>query len=195
MGDRTKRTYHMPTFYDSRNTLNKVLCIAYKVLRDKSHPLMKEDGFISIDEFCLFLRENYKSIIPKYLNRNHIIELYFKDKTKSIMIRGENKIRLREKAYICPPDILYFGTLKSISKIYLKNGIKSFTKGYIKLHRTSEEACGYAIKFLKDKRRDTTCSIKVDAKRAYKDGVRFTAYDDSGVLIVKELDKLFILDI
>jgi RNA:NAD 2'-phosphotransferase (TPT1/KptA family) len=128
----------------------------------------------------------------QYLNRNHIVELYFKDRDRHIFITGENIIRYKEVKYVQPPDTLYFGTLLKLAERMTQNGIRSSTKGYVKLYGTKVLAEEFASKFKTDES-DHIVVLSVDAKKAFSEGLKFSTYKEDEYVVVR-VDKKYILE-
>lgn len=177
----------LPTFYDSRGTLGKVLDSVYTIIEEKQLEA-DELGFIRIDDLCAEVCKKHPGL--SCLNRNHIVELYFKDPSKKILISGIDRIKLRDTRYVEPPELLYFGTLEFLKSPIALNGIKSLTKGYVRLHETPDEACQYAEKFRK-RPGDKTACLEIEALRAYENGTKFSTYNNREY-IVKRIHREYI---
>jgi RNA:NAD 2'-phosphotransferase (TPT1/KptA family) len=175
------------SLYMHPDDLNKAMLTAVSLLTNDSLP-QTDTGFCSIDDLC----EKIRAICPQldYINRNHIVELYFKDTGRKIFISGLNEIKYRETRYVQPPDVLYFGTLTRLVPSMKANGIKSSTKGYLKLYSTSQLAIDFATKFI-SKPEDKVTTLTIDAAAACHDGMRFTTYKPDEYIVVR-IDKKYI---
>ena len=127
-----------------------------------------------------------------YINRNHIVELYFKDRDHKILINGEDQIKFKIVTYVQPPDTLYFGTLEGLASRMLAGGIKSHTKKYIKLYETKEQAEEFAKKFA-SREEDKVVTLTVNAKKAFADGMKFSTYKPGEYIIVR-VDRNYIIE-
>jgi RNA:NAD 2'-phosphotransferase (TPT1/KptA family) len=125
-----------------------------------------------------------------YMNRNHIVELFFKDRDRKILISGTDDIKYKEVRYVQPPTTLYFGTLAHLTDRMTHNGIKSTTKGYLKLYDTKELAQEFAKRFVQ-RDDDKIVVIEVNALAAFTDGMRFSTYKDHEYIVVR-IDKKYI---
>src|SRR5690606_13968134 len=103
--------YRLPTFYPTATEAEKDLTMGLDIL--KGDLLKKdEDGFCSLDDLCNLMKEKDPSF--GYMNRNHIIELFFRDIDRKILISGENQIKYKNVKYVKPPSILYFGSVTNL---------------------------------------------------------------------------------
>lgn len=176
----------IPTLYPTHKEVFRVMDVAIEIL--KGDTLKKDsEGFISIDELCLLLKSKDSSL--GYLNRNHIVEFFFKDTERKVLISGIDRIKYKEVKYVQPPEILYFGTVTNFISKMRESGIRSNTKGYVKLYDTPEKACAFAQKFARVGER--TASIAIDASRAFSDGLKFSTFQD-GEFIVVQVNKKYI---
>jgi len=179
------------SFYKTSRDLNKAICLVVpelkKALEGGSGYLnLDPEGYCSIKEVVSFLKKE----IP-YVNSTHVLELFFKDKQKKIVIKGEDLIKYRLVHFIRPPNILFFGTLSHLECRILDSGILSKTKGYIKLYDTKEKAKSFASKFLTPGQDEEVVIINVDSKAASLGGVKFSTFID-GEYIVAQIDKIYI---
>jgi len=170
----------------SQYDLNKALELSTNIL--KRDILQKDaDGFCLINELCEKIKEIDSSL--SYINNFHIVELYFKEKRRKILISGTDKIKYKDVRYVQPPEILYFGTTDTLANKMRQYGIRSITKGYIKIYDTPEKAALFAKKFAGDKNKIIIFIIK--ALEAFSDGFKFSTFQD-GEYIVVRLDKQYI---
>jgi RNA:NAD 2'-phosphotransferase (TPT1/KptA family) len=172
-----------PNFYEFKRVLE--LCVKVLQMEDIKKD---EEGFYDLNYLCEKLKKEDKNLT--YLTTSHIIELFIRDPKKRILITNDNKIKYKNIKYVQPPEILYFGTTNTLLEKMKKNGIKSVTKGYIKLFLDPKEALEFAKKFVKEQEQVTYLSIK--AKEAFENGIRFSSFKD-GIYIVTKIDKNYIL--
>lgn len=172
-----------PNFYEFKKALET--CI--EVLKD-SELEKDEDGFCNIDFFCQKLKEKDKSL--SYITSSHIVELFIRDPKKRILMSKDSKVKYKNIKYVKPPELLFFGTTSNLLNKIKENGIKSTTKGYIKLFHSPAEALKYAEKFVtKD---NQTVYLTIKAVKAFEEGTRFSTFKE-GIYITKIIDKKYIL--
>ena len=185
--------HRMLSLYRKASELKKALMVTIGILYKNEHNLNHdEEGFYSIDEVCHKLKEVEPEL--DYINRNHIIELYFKDPYRKLIISDLDKIKYRQVKYVCPPSILYFGTTESLSVRIKEQGLRSKTKGYIKLYGNAEKAMEVASKYPKYTVGEKVIILAVDSKKAYQSGLRFSVYIPDEY-IVPEVKAQYLLDI
>lgn len=180
------------TLYKNQKDLKNAITSVIEFLNPNNpeNLTMDKDGFFSVLEVCEVLKEKHPEL--SYINRNHIIELFFKDRDRKILINEENQIKYKEIRYVQPPDVLYFGTLKNLSERMVSSGLKSKTKGYIKLYDTPEKAKNFASKFaVRDD--DEVVVMEIDAAGAFSEGMKFSTYNEGEYIIVR-VDRKFILN-
>jgi len=177
----------LPTLYPTYKESSRAISIGIDLLLNGDIET-DEKGFCLIEDLCDKIKEKDSSF--GYLNRNHIIEFYFRDSKRKILISGRDKIKYKNIRYVQPPQILYFGTISSFSYKMKKYGIRSNTKGYIKLYETSEKACEFAQKFAK--KGEKTIALPIDAEKAFSEGLKFSTFIE-GEYIVVQINKRYIL--
>jgi RNA:NAD 2'-phosphotransferase (TPT1/KptA family) len=189
------------TFYKNQNDLKRALLTVIDVLREaaeKEVELIKvgeyqltldSEGFAKVDDIVALLKWRYSEL--SYINRNHIIELYFKDRDQKILINGDNLIKYKIVKYVQPPQTLYFGTLKNLAERMKESGLISHTKKYIKLYETAEMAIDFAKKFA-TRQDDEIVVLEVNAGKAFSDGMKFSTYKEGEFIIVK-VDRKYIV--
>ena len=172
--------YRLPTLYPTQKDASRALDVAINLL--KGDGVGKDnEGFCLIKDLCQEIIKQDESF--GYMNRNHVIELFFRDPDRKILISGEDRIKYKEVIYVQPPDTLYFGTIENfVSKMKI-HGIRSNTKGYIKLYRDPQEACRFAEKFTRDGER--TVALEIDSKKAFSDGLKFSTFKDGEYIVVQ----------
>jgi len=176
-----------PTLYASREDLKDAIVSAIDALNGSDLP--KDDqGYSSIETLC----ERLKKVHPhlSYITRNHIVELFFKDWTRKIMITGTDSIKYKEVRYVQPPETLYFGTLESLAAKMRRFGIRSSTKGYIKLYSTPELAAEFAKKFATSPG-DKITILSIAAFEAFTSGLKFSTFKPEEFIVVR-IDSKFI---
>jgi RNA:NAD 2'-phosphotransferase (TPT1/KptA family) len=180
------------TLYNTESDLKSALITTVHLLRDNLAGLPRnKDGYYDINDICVTLKKRMPFL--GYINRNHIIELFFKDKFRNIIFKDDIYLKYKIKVYMEPPEVLYFGTLTNLALKMKDKGIFSSTKRYIKLYTTIDGAKGFANKFLSNKD-DTVSVIIIEAKKAYDKGLRFSTYCE-GEFIVSEIRKEYIKEI
>jgi len=173
-------THRAPTLYPSSKESLRALNLGIEIL--KNDDIKKDiEGFCLIDDLCLAIKE--KDSTFRYINRNHIIEFFFKDSDRKILISGSDLIKYKKVIYVQPPDILYFGTIEDFIPKMKLNGIRSNTKGYLKLYATPEKACEFAEKFARVG--EKTISLKINAKQAFSDGLKFSTFLKDEFIVVQ----------
>lgn len=177
----------LPTLFPTHKEANRALTVALDIL--KGNEIIKdEQGFCLISDLCQAIINKDGSFA--YINRNHIIEFFFKDADHKVLISGEDKIKYKEIRYVKPPKYLYFGTVEKFAPKMKLNGIRSNTKGYIKLYATEKEACEFASKFAWEN--EVTVALKVDAEKAFSEGLKFSTFKDDEFIVV-QVNKAYIL--
>jgi hypothetical protein len=187
--------YHtkMVSLYRKPSDLKKALILVTKILNEEIGSTFKKnkDDFFSINEVCWMMREKEPDL--NYINRNHIVELFFKDQYRKIIISGLDNIKYRKVKYVSPPTILYFGTIESLVDKMMKQGLNSSSKGYIKLYGTIDKAVKTAEKF-SSKNGEAVKIISVKAKEAFNTGLKFSTYNPDEY-IVPEIEARYIKEI
>ncbi|MBD3261273.1 MAG: hypothetical protein GF334_06245 [Candidatus Altiarchaeales archaeon] len=199
--NRPRNNFRRPptTLYKSQDDMMKALFATIDLLQGKIPEAMEgkeealkigsyvkdEEGFYSIDA----ITEAVQSLLP-YINRNHIVELYFKDRDRKILINGSDRIKYKEVRYVKPPDTLYFGTIENLVDRMREGGLRSTTKGYVKLYDTPEGAFTFGGKFA-TREGDKVVALAVDAGAAFTDGLKFSTYI-KGEYIAVRVDKKYL---
>ena len=180
------------SLFQNSNDLKSALIITVHLLRDNLASLPRDEGgYYHINDICEILKKRMPFL--QYINKNHIVELFFKDKFRNIIFKNDTYLKYKLKVYKDPPEELFFGTLTNLALKMKDKGIFSSTKRYIKLYTTVEGAKNFATKFMTNKS-DTLSVLTVDAKKAYDSGVRFSTYSE-GEFIVAEVKKEFIKEL
>jgi RNA:NAD 2'-phosphotransferase (TPT1/KptA family) len=148
------------------------------------------EGFCRIPDLVEYLKEHPEL---DYINSTHVTELYLKDFERKILINGDDRIKYKIVKYVKPPENLFFGTLESLKGRMIDSGIRSNTKGYIKLYATKEQARFFASKFVKSPN-DPVVLLGVTSGEAFTDGLKFSTYIE-GEYIVVQIDKKYIKQI
>jgi hypothetical protein len=181
------------SFYKSHTDMMQALFLVVDTLRDFQDPESQvsqviprhKDGLCSIDDLCGYVIESNPRL--SYMKRDHIIELYFKDRERRILIVDEIYVQFRSISYVQPPETLYFGTVKNLVPRMESSGLKSRTKGFIKLYDTPEKACEFAKQFA-TRDGDVIVSVKINAGAAFGEGTKFSTHNDGEYIVVK-VDK------
>lgn len=176
-----------PSLFPNYEEFKKALDVCISILQENVLQADNE-GFSFIEDLCKEAEKRNDSLF--YLTSNHIIELYIRDPKKRILVSNSNKVKYKNVKYVQPPDILYFGTLSHLVEKMKKNGLRSSTKGYIKLFSNPQEALEFAEKFRKGEEKTVYLTIK--AKEAFEKGIRFSTFKE-GIYIVSKLDKNYII--
>jgi RNA:NAD 2'-phosphotransferase (TPT1/KptA family) len=182
-----------PTLYRNQADLKRATIFVTEelLLAQDGKPSMlviDVEGFCTINNVVDFLREKEDM---DYINSTHVIELFFKDPERKILINGSDRIKYKSVKYVKPPQILYFGTIENLKSKMVSSGIRSRTKGYVKLYATEDEAIGFASKFATNSS-DRIVTIAVDSDKAFSDGLKFSTYVE-GEIIVVQVDKKYLI--
>jgi len=190
--EQTNDKFLLPrTLFRVQYQLEDTLNMAIKIMTTPDNGLeVDKDGYYNLDSLCAKIKEALPSL--GYLNKNHIVELFFKDKSRRILINDVDGIKYKEIRYVQPPDTLYFGTFDYLAGRMKSNGIRSSTKGYVKLYETPKEAMEFTARFKSDNQ--TIVSLKIDAKGAFTSGTKFSTYKVGEYIAVK-IDEKFIQEV
>ena len=192
-----KNRHHRPTsiplitLYKSQDDMKRALIETIDMLTGQSkisQPPKKKDEFFSIVEITEALIKNFPEL--SYINTNHIVELFFKDRDRKILINGEDNIKYKEVRYVQPPNKLYFGTVKALVERMQSYGLKSMTKGYIKLYKSREQAIEFGKKFA-NWEGDEVVALAIDSEKAFSEGMKFSTYQEGEFIIVR-VDRKYI---
>ena len=180
------------TLFSNQSDLDTALISSVHLLRNNIASLDKdEDGYFNVKDLCDALKRRMPFL--SYITKNHIIELFFKDKHRKIIFKDQNFLKYKLKVYLCPPDELYFGTLTNLANKMKDRGIFSNTKKYVKLYCSKDNATSFAKKFAIHKD-DKISLLVIDAKKAYGDGLKFSTYEE-GEYIITNLKKEYIKEV
>lgn len=169
------------TLYANQRDTKKALAIAIDILNEPDLP-QDDKGFISIDALCEKIKNLNKGL--DYINRNHIVELFFKDRNRRILIGGYDLIKYKQIKYVKPPDVLYFAALKWLSEKMIRNGIRSEARHYVKLYETKELATEKGQRLIKNEN-DELVIIKINAGKAFEEGLKFSTYEKGEYIVIK----------
>lgn len=176
----------LATLFHTPTDLSAALISTVHILKNKSpHVQFDPNGYCKIEDLCTALKKRMPFL--SYLDRNHIIELFFKDSQHKIIFNGQDLIKYKVKKVVEPPDVLYFGTIYNLARKMKDHGIFSGTKKYIKLYGSPEKAIQYASKFATQSK-DVVIALGIDSKSAYQKGTRFSTYK-AGEYIVSKIEK------
>lgn len=179
----------LATLFNSPTDLSAALIQSVHLLKNKAPGIICDaKGYCKVTDLCAVLKTRMPFL--SYIGRNHIVELFFKDKQRKIIFNGPDLVKYKIKRMIEPPDVLYFGTLQNLARKMAERGIYSGTKRYIKLYADKSKAVKFASKFA-TQAKDKTVALPIDAKKAYENGVRFSSYEE-GEFVVSQIDKEFI---
>lgn len=180
----------LATLFHTPTDLSAALISAVHILKNRAPNVsFDSNGYCKINEVCEALKKRMPFL--SYIDRNHIVELFFKDNQHKVIFNGQDLIKYKIKKVIEPPDILYFGTLWNLARKMRNRGIFSSTKKYIKLYESPERAQLFASKFATQSK-DRIIALGIDAKSAYKCGTKFSTYED-GEFIVSKIEKEHII--
>lgn len=183
-----------PTLFRNERDLEYTLKIVSKELKkaqDGETSILSpdENNFSLIEDVVRYVHEEVDNL--QYINNAHIIELFFKDPNRRILIKGGDMIKYKKVVYVQPPKYLYAGTVEGLKEKMMLTGIRSKTKGYIKLYKSEQDALSFASKFAKHPS-DILTTILIDAESAFNDGYKFSTYRD-GEYIVVQVDPKYII--
>jgi hypothetical protein len=185
------------TFYKSSDDLTLALNLTTEILKEiATNPdsQLKEilhifnDKMCRIEHLATYIKNNNQKL--NYLTRDHIIELFFKDRERRLMIVDHIFIYYRKICYVQPPDTLYFGTVQALINKIKDFGIKSHTKGFIRLYDTIPAAKNFAKQFA-NRQGDVIVVFEVDAMQAFTDGNKFSTHEP-GEFIVAKIEKEYV---
>lgn len=176
------------TLYATQRDSKKALAMAIDVLNGTDLP-KDEKGFASIDQLCEKIRSSDPGLF--YINRNHIVELFFKDRNRRILITDKDRIKYKQIKYVKPPNFLYFAALKWLSDKMIRNGIRSDARRYIKLYDSVELAIEKGRRLIRDEN-DKLVILKIDTKSAFEEGLRFSTYE-KGEYVAVRIDPKYII--
>ena len=180
----------LPTLYKTQNDLEQALYVVIDLFKEKKDTLATDEGgYVSVEWLCVYLKSKCPNL--SYINSSHIVELFFKDPERCILVNGVDKIKYRYIRYVQPPEVLYFGTTKALAAKMRVNGIQSGTKGYVKLHDSPARAVSYASKFMSNPAVEAAV-FKVDTARAFSDGWKFSIFNEGEYNIVR-IDKKYLI--
>ena len=95
-----------PTFYKTQSDLDTALIATVGVFVLSPNVFsVGEDGYVSIESICLFLKQKQPHL--NYINRNHIIEFFFKDKGGKISFKNEDYLKYENGMHTKLSDILH----------------------------------------------------------------------------------------
>jgi RNA:NAD 2'-phosphotransferase (TPT1/KptA family) len=169
------------TLYANQRDAKKALAIAIDILNESDLP-QDDKEFVSIDALCEKIKNLNKGL--DYINRNHIVELFFKDRNRRILIGGYDLIKYKQIKYVKPPDTLYFAALKWLSDKMTRNGIRSEARHYVKLYETVELATEKGQRLIKSDN-DQLVLIKINAGKAFEEGLKFSTYETGEYIVIK----------
>jgi len=187
------------SFFKSHGDMMQALFLAVDTLRDfqdSDSQVSKiiprgRNNLCKISDLCNYIAELNPQL--SYIDRDHIIELYFKDRERRILIVEKEYAQFRCISYVNPPDTLYFGTVKNLVERMQNAGLKSRTKGFIKLYDTPEKAKEFAKQFA-TRDGDIIVAVKINAKVAFSEGTKFSTHNE-GEFIVVRVDKRYIQEV
>jgi len=180
------------TLYWSIHHMKAALKSTIEVLTVDKSLEITDKGFYTVPDLIAYLKSKHKELY--YIENQHIVELFFKDYTKKILLDDSGTlIKYREVHYVKPPEILYFGTMEHLINLMSHNGIKSNTKKYIKLFTSANEAIEHASRF-KVKDRDSLIALKINTELAFSDGFRFSSFKENEFIVSNIPSKYIITE-
>ena len=134
---------------------------------------MDEDGWVPIEQLleALNRKENWINIVEndlKVMIDSAKKKRYEMDNGRIRAFYGHSipmKVLKEEKM---PPDILYHGTARRFYESIRKNGLLPQSRQYVHLSQDIETA-----KKIGKRHDNMPCLLVIDAKRAWKDGIKF----------------------
>ena len=158
--------------------LSYTICYALRHEPWRFNLELDENGFCEVNDLLNSLKLYYDDIT--ILDSKYVVENDPKGRFEII----ENKIRAvyghsfeRKIIYneIIPPDILYHGTtLEVYNEFISKEGLKHQKRQYVHLSSTVETA----IMVARRRKNKTHIVLEINAREAYKDGVKFYKASD-----------------
>lgn len=177
------------SFYKSRNDMLQALFITVntlKQIKDKgvvpNGIQVERDNLVKIENLVEYIKNTEPRL--SYINRDHIVELFFKDRDRRLLIVDKDYVQYRFVTYVQPPETLYFGTVKNLAERMSLSGLKSKTKGFIKLYSTIEGAKDFAKQFA-TREGDILVALQVDAAGAFTEGTKFSTHKDGEYIVVR----------
>lgn len=155
---------------------------------------LDNEGFVPVEQLINAVNESGKYDRPVVLSDlEHIIEVSDKkrheihgDKIRALY--GHSVPMHISKEPVIPPDILYHGTTHKALDAIMNTGLKPMGRQYVHLSVDTETAVQVG------KRRDNDPVIlKIDALKAYNDGVRFYKGNDK-VILADHVPQQYIMD-
>ncbi|MFF2879022.1 RNA 2'-phosphotransferase [Gottfriedia sp. NPDC057991] len=151
---------------------------------------LKEDGTCTIRELVDAINsqinwggvtvENITQVVKNCSKQRYTIN---DGRIKANYGHSKTKITYQPKK---PPEILYHGTNKKVEELILNEGIKPMGRNYVHLSEGVEFAT------LAGKRRGELVILKIDAKNAYENGVKFF-YADNEVWLSDYISPKYII--
>jgi RNA:NAD 2'-phosphotransferase (TPT1/KptA family) len=170
----------LPTLFPTQKEAARALDVGLSVLQG-GNIKKDEDGFCLIEDLCQAIKDVDNTF--GYMNRNHVIEFFFRDVDRKFLISGVDHVKYKDVRYVQPPDTLFFGTVENFVPKMKVNGIRSNTKGYVKLYSTPQQAQDFAKKFAREG--EKLVAIKIDSKKAFSDGLKFSTFQDDEYIAVQ----------
>lgn len=173
------------SFYKSRQDMLQALFIAVdalKTIKDTPALPLQEGNLVKISDLINYIVTSDTRL--SYIDRDHIIELFFKDRERRLLIVDKDYIQYRFVTYVQPPETLYFGTVKNLAERMMNSGLKSKTKGFIKLYSSIEAAKQFARQFA-TRDGDVLVALTVDASTAFAEGTKFSTHKEGEYIAVR----------
>jgi hypothetical protein len=183
----TPPSHRLPTLFPSQREAYRALDVCIGILQGDE---IKKDpqGFCLISDLCEEIKR--KDDRFGYLNQNHIIEFFFKDNDRKILISGIDKIKYKDIKFVKPPEYLYFGTVENLLYKMRLQGIRSITKGYVKLFETPERACEFSEKFAREG--EKTAALKINTGKAFSEGLKFSTFNEGEYIVAQVISRYII---
>lgn len=151
-----------------------------------------EEGWVLISQLLSALHKDKKW---SNVTENDLVLMIEKSKKKRhIILNGKIKacyghsISIKNNMIKEPPEILYHGTARRFLKSIMKKGLLPKGRQYVHLSQDIETA--YEVGYRHDKK---PYILKIDAKKAWDDGIKFY-YGNDKVWLVDEISSTYFIN-
>lgn len=172
--------------------LSKEISYALRHKPEEYNLSLDEEGYVFINDLLNSI--NSKKHYSKTITIDDIYEVIrISDKKRldinNDMIRalyGHSVETVIQKEEAIPPDVLYHGTTHKAIELIMNEGLKSMNRQYVHLSTDIETA-----KLVGSRRDNNPIVIKIDAKKAYENGLNFY-YGNDNVWLSNELPPKYL---